>query len=89
MFDGVYTHNFTEAEIASSLEGYEERGYTPYNVTENSNYLYMIRETGGFMTGHILIIAIQMKLASMNITIVTSVMKPIYWNWVIYQILMI
>ena len=51
MFDGVYTHNFTEAEIATSLEGYEERGYTPYNVTENSNYLYMIRETGGFMTG--------------------------------------
>ncbi len=51
MFDGVYTHNFSAAEIASSLAGYEENNYNPYNVTEESNYLYMIRETGGIMTG--------------------------------------
>lgn len=51
MYDGVYTHNFTESEVANSLAGYEEKGYTPYNVTTSSNYLYMIRETGGFMTG--------------------------------------
>lgn len=51
MYDGVYTHNFTESEIASSLQGYEDKGYKPYNVTTNSNYLYMIRETGGYMTG--------------------------------------
>lgn len=50
-YDGVYTHNFTESEIESSLKSYEEKNYKPYNVTTNSNYLYMIRETGGFMTG--------------------------------------
>lgn len=50
-FNGVYTHNFTTNEIASSLEGYKEKNYKPYNVTENSNYLYMIRETGGYLTG--------------------------------------
>ena len=49
--DGVYTHNFTDSEIASSLKGYEDKGYKAYNVTKNSNYLYMIRETGGYMTG--------------------------------------
>ena len=51
MFNGVYTHNFTEEEIEDSLAGYEKKGYKAYNVTENSNYLYMIRETGGYLTG--------------------------------------
>ena len=50
-FNGIYTHNFTAKEIESSLEGYDEKGYKPYNVTEKSNYLYMIRETGGYLTG--------------------------------------
>lgn len=51
MFDGVYTHNFTEAEIQSALDDYEKKNYEPYDVTTNSSYLYMIRETGGIMTG--------------------------------------
>lgn len=51
MEDGIYTHNFTEAEVNAALERYDNRGYKRYNVTTNSNYLYMIRETGGFMTG--------------------------------------
>ena len=51
MFNGVYTHNFTEKEIEDSLAGYEKKGYKAYNVTENSNYLFMIRETGGYLTG--------------------------------------
>lgn len=51
MYNGVYTHNFTDTEIASSLATYEKKNYTPYDVTTNSNYLYMIRETGGIMTG--------------------------------------
>ena len=49
--DGVYTHNFTQSEIDSSLSEYDKKGYKRYNVTSNSNYLYMIRETGGYMTG--------------------------------------
>jgi len=50
-YNGVYTHNFTEVEIQSALDGYEKKNYEPYNVTTNSSYLYMIRETGGIMTG--------------------------------------
>jgi len=51
MFNGVYTHNFTESEIESSNKSAEEKGYTPYDITTDSSYLYMIRETGGIMTG--------------------------------------
>lgn len=51
MFNGIYTHNFTESEIQTSLDGYAKKNYEPYNITTNSSYLYMIRETGGIMTG--------------------------------------
>ena len=50
-FDGVYTHNFTESEIQTAMQGYANKNYEPYDVTTNSSYLYMIRETGGIMTG--------------------------------------
>lgn len=49
--DGVYTHNFTETEVKSSLNGYKEKEYKAYGVSTKSNYLYMIRETGGYLTG--------------------------------------
>ena len=49
--DGVYTHNFAQSEINSSLTEYDEKGYVPYSVSTKSNYYYMIRETGGYMTG--------------------------------------
>lgn len=48
---GIYSHNFTENEVQNKLEYYDNRGYKRYNVTTNSNYLYMIRETGGIITG--------------------------------------
>lgn len=51
MYNGIYSRNFTEDDIISSLAEYEKKGYIPYNVTTNSNYYYMIRETGGYMTG--------------------------------------
>ena len=51
VFNGVYTRNFSEYDVTSSLQGYEDKGYNPYNVSTNSNYYYMIRETGGYMTG--------------------------------------
>ena len=50
-YNGIYSRNFTEANIVSSLKGYEDKGYDPYDLTTKSNYYYMIRETGGFMTG--------------------------------------
>ena len=51
MYFDFTSFGITAKEIESSLEGYDEKGYKPYNVTEKSNYLYMIRETGGYLTG--------------------------------------
>lgn len=49
--EGIYTHNLTDAEITKALNNYDQKGYKRYKITTNSNYLYMIRETGGIMTG--------------------------------------
>lgn len=49
--DGIYGHNFTESDIQASLASYEEKGYKPYDIKTYSNYYYMIRETGGIVTG--------------------------------------
>lgn len=49
--EGVYTHNFTDAEIETSKKSSREKNRNIYDITTNSNYLYMIRETGGYMTG--------------------------------------
>lgn len=48
---GIYGHNFSQVDIQNSLDNYEKKGYTPYDITTNSNYYYMIRETGGIVTG--------------------------------------
>lgn len=50
-FSGIYSRNFNENEVEEKLKEYDEIGYNRYNVTTNSNNYYMIRETGGYMTG--------------------------------------
>lgn len=49
--DGIYSRNFTEAEIKKSFKDYEAKELMPYDISINSNYYYMIRETGGIVTG--------------------------------------
>lgn len=49
--DGIYTKNFTETDIQNSLNGYKEKGINAYDITTDANYYYMIRETGGIVTG--------------------------------------
>ena len=51
MFDGIYTRTFTEADVASSKTEAEAKGRIPYDTSTKSNYYFMIRETGGIMTG--------------------------------------
>ena len=51
MFDGIYTREFTESDIESSIEDAKDNDKKPYDITTNSNYYFMIRETGGIMTG--------------------------------------
>lgn len=49
--DSIYSRNFTQANIDSSMEEYQEKNMKPYDITTNSNYYYIIRETGGIVTG--------------------------------------
>ena len=51
VYDGVYSRTFTEADVKSSLSEYAAKKMEPYDVSTKSNYYYMIRETGGIMTG--------------------------------------
>ena len=51
VFDGIYTRNFTESDIRSSLNDYKKKNMNAYDITTKSNYYYMIRETGGIVTG--------------------------------------
>lgn len=49
--DGVYVRTFKDWEIVQSVQDAKRAGYEPYNITEETPYLYMLRETGGIATG--------------------------------------
>lgn len=51
IYDGIYSRNFTLEDINTSLKEYKKEDLNPYDVTTKSNYYYMIRETGGIITG--------------------------------------
>lgn len=51
VMNGIYTRTFTESEIENSSKESEEKGRVPYGITTKSNYYYIIRETGGIITG--------------------------------------
>lgn len=51
VFDGIYSRTFTEYDVKTSLEEYANKNMEAYDITTKSNYYYMIRETGGIMTG--------------------------------------
>ena len=48
---GIYTRTFQKYEISDVIKDAEEEGYNPYNITTNTTYYYIIRETGGIITG--------------------------------------
>lgn len=49
--NSIYSRNFTELDVEDSINDYKNGNLIPYDVTTNSNYYYMIRETGGIITG--------------------------------------
>ena len=49
--NSIYSRNFTNDEVTSSIQGYVDKDLVPYDITTKSNYYYMIRETGGIVTG--------------------------------------
>lgn len=51
VMDGVYVRTFSDDDINSSNSSCYNSGFLPYPVDLDTNYYFMIRETGGFMTG--------------------------------------
>ena len=49
--NSIYSRNFTQEDVEDTIQDYVDEKLSPYNVTTNSNYYYMIRETGGIVTG--------------------------------------
>lgn len=48
---GVYVRTFKDWEIEDAVNDARKGKYSPYTITENTPYLYMLRETGGIATG--------------------------------------
>lgn len=48
--EGVYVRNFTQSIINDYANTANKKGYTPYNITLDTPYLYTIREVGGIAT---------------------------------------
>lgn len=51
IYDGIYSRNFTQDDVNDSIKDYLKEDLVPYDVSTNSNYYYIIRETGGIVTG--------------------------------------
>ena len=51
VYDGVYSRLFTESDVKSSIDEYNTKKLEPFDFSTKANYYYMIRETGGIMTG--------------------------------------
>ena len=49
--NGVYVRTFTEKGIQESIKEANKKGYKPYDIKQDTPYLYMLRETGGIATG--------------------------------------
>lgn len=51
VYDGIYTRTFSEADIEEAKNEKIKQDMEPYDITTKANYFYMIRETGGIITG--------------------------------------
>lgn len=47
--NGIYLRTLSNTDIGNMKDEANEKGYKPYDIKENTPYLYMIRETGGKM----------------------------------------
>lgn len=48
--NGIYVRNYTDEDIKEAAEYALQVGYTKYDITTNTPYLFMLRETGGIAT---------------------------------------
>lgn len=49
--NGIYTRTFANSDLNNLQAESEEKEYEPFDVSLSTNYYFMIRETGGYMTG--------------------------------------
>jgi len=49
--NGIYTRTFASTDLNNLQKESEEKKYEPFDVSLSTNYYFMIRETGGYMTG--------------------------------------
>lgn len=49
--NGVYSRTFRQHEIDSFYKEIDQDGYKRYDINTSDNYYYIIRETGGYLTG--------------------------------------
>jgi N-acetylmuramoyl-L-alanine amidase len=50
VFDGVYVNNYSESQINNATKAAEDLNYSPYYITQDTPYIYSIREVGGIAT---------------------------------------
>lgn len=48
---GVYTRTLQDSDLRESYENAIANGYKPYDISNNTTYYFIIRETGGYMSG--------------------------------------
>ncbi len=51
VYSGVYVRTFTKYDIEHSKKEALKENRIPYNITTKTTYYYIIRETGGYITG--------------------------------------
>ncbi len=49
--NGIYTRTFASTDLNNLQTESKEKDYEPFDVSLSTNYYFMIRETGGYMTG--------------------------------------
>lgn len=49
--DGVYMRTLQNIDLQESYETAITNGYKPYDISSNTTYYFIIRETGGYMSG--------------------------------------
>jgi predicted adenine nucleotide alpha hydrolase (AANH) superfamily ATPase/N-acetylmuramoyl-L-alanine amidase len=49
--NGIYTRTFDKVDIDNTNKDAEDKKYEPFKVSNDTNYYFMIRETGGYMAG--------------------------------------
>ncbi|MCI9435274.1 MAG: N-acetylmuramoyl-L-alanine amidase [Bacilli bacterium] len=48
---GVYTRTLQDSDLRESYENAIANGYKPYDISDKTTYYFIIRETGGYMSG--------------------------------------